>query len=780
MMLGWKNIALTFKVIAFMVIVLGATSSMSLAAGRLDSAQTIIDTRFENQDSVVNQMFDIRAALLHYHNSYTAWPAIFSEISTGNITTGTQRVYAGRYDTPFGSSITGAASTDQRFYVLTVDVGRANVAEYIARRINGKSTGTTVTMALGTPTASVIVPNALLRINDPSDPTNDRNTMRTDLIMAGHSIFDLNEVETGIVNAGTVNVGTVNIATLLKVDGAADFTGLANFSGGMTSTTVGTGELTVSGAAAFSGPSTFNQTVNFNQAADFGAHVTFKDDVIFERNLSAVNVLADDGQFATITATANTALTANVQIGGTLNAQHINGTSQTLTGRQVVDSQTINHNQAILGSQTIAGDSTIAGNSLVGGTQTVRDLIVTNATTVAGITNLGQMTVAGDTTLYQYLWFEEGQKTGITKGPNDAVRLKTKSAFLDIGNYSAGWINVDSSLGGLAFADPIKAPKVSVLGSGDSEVEIRSVDGGSPMLVFANDAAVDDMTFKLTGNDELSLIGGQLNLTAGLAVTGSINANGGVVVDGKPVISADGNTLYENSEPLGSKYLGINATAKNADLIGGLAASQLARRDIDPSFQNQVTVAGRIYAHNGLHINNEWLRIDGQSGLYFQTYGGGWHMTDTTWVRSSANKSIFTGGLVRAEGGFQVDGKWVISSDGNTLYENSVALGSKYLGIGAKSVDSDRIDGIDGWQLARIDTDNIFSRSNTFNGDLNYKGTELDARFYNVGEKVSDADLFDGINSDQFARLTINNSFSATNTFGGISNFHETLNYKRH
>ena len=50
-----------------------------------------------------------------------------------------------------------------------------------------------------------------------------------------------------------------------------------------------------------------------------------------------------------------------------------------------------------------------------------------------------------------------------------------------------------------------------------------------------------------------------------------------------------------------------------------------------------------------------WLRTTGDRGWYSQTHGGGWHMTDTTWLRSYNNKSIYTGGNIRAEGRIYVD-----------------------------------------------------------------------------------------------------------------------------
>jgi hypothetical protein len=54
---------------------------------------------------------------------------------------------------------------------------------------------------------------------------------------------------------------------------------------------------------------------------------------------------------------------------------------------------------------------------------------------------------------------------------------------------------------------------------------------------------------------------------------------------------------------------------------------------VDPSYK--LHVAGDIYANGG------WLRVSGDSGLYFESYGGGWHMQDSTWIRSYNGKPVY-------------------------------------------------------------------------------------------------------------------------------------------
>jgi len=98
-------------------------------------------------------------------------------------------------------------------------------------------------------------------------------------------------------------------------------------------------------------------------------------------------------------------------------------------------------------------------------------------------------------------------------------------------------------------------------------------------------------------------------------------------------------------------------------------------------------------------------------------------MDDSTFIKAYGGKSIYTSGMVRADSGIQVDGKWVVSSDGNSLYENNVALSSKYLGKSDTSLNSAKLGGIDAVNFARKDIANTFSQRQTFNGGISAGGS---------------------------------------------------------
>ena len=81
----------------------------------------------------------------------------------------------------------------------------------------------------------------------------------------------------------------------------------------------------------------------------------------------------------------------------------------------------------------------------------------------------------------------------------------------------------------------------------------------------------------------------------------------------------------------------------------------------DPTYR--LTVAGDICATNG------WLRTYGQCGLYFESYGGGFRMIDSMWIRTYGDKHFYTGsGIIRSDNRLEVGG------DGSAFYANSAGI----------------------------------------------------------------------------------------------------------
>jgi hypothetical protein len=61
------------------------------------------------------------------------------------------------------------------------------------------------------------------------------------------------------------------------------------------------------------------------------------------------------------------------------------------------------------------------------------------------------------------------------------------------------------------------------------------------------------------------------------------------------------------------------------------------------------------------------IRINATNSLYFETYGGGWYMADTTYIRAVNNKSIYTAGSIYCDASLVVAGATTIDSSRNLV-----------------------------------------------------------------------------------------------------------------
>lgn len=138
----------------------------------------------------------------------------------------------------------------------------------------------------------------------------------------------------------------------------------------------------------------------------------------------------------------------------------------------------------------------------------------------------------------------------------------------------------------------------------------------------------------------------------------------------KATQDGDGNTIA-------STYLKLTG----GTLTGALTASggiwapsielQATTPYIDFHYNNDTSdYSYRLIASHtdGIHLQqasgNCWLYLGngtGNAGIYWQTYGGGWYMSDDTWIRSYGSKSIYhNAGTLRTDGTLQVGANPII------------------------------------------------------------------------------------------------------------------------
>jgi cytoskeletal protein CcmA (bactofilin family) len=136
------------------------------------------------------------------------------------------------------------------------------------------------------------------------------------------------------------------------------------------------------------------------------------------------------------------------------------------------------------------------------------------------------------------------------------------------------------------------------------------------------------------------LINKNENIKGNMNVNGIINAEGGINISNKWKFADTGDNFI--------KLTGVNTN----DYNGGLAAANLYIKE-NSSLNGNTTVNGPLNVNGDITATNEiytsgWLRPKGNAGLYFQDHGGGWNMTDDTWIRSHNNKNVYSSQEIRA------------------------------------------------------------------------------------------------------------------------------------
>ncbi|WP_240624845.1 shufflon system plasmid conjugative transfer pilus tip adhesin PilV [Yersinia massiliensis] len=134
---------------------------------------------------------------------------------------------------------------------------------------------------------------------------------------------------------------------------------------------------------------------------------------------------------------------------------------------------------------------------------------------------------------------------------------------------------------------------------------------------FSNGSVVNEYLYRkaVPGHPELNTMSTALNMGANdINAIRNINATGNAVVQGN--ITA-GNT--------------VAATTVNATSVTATGTVKAGTTD----------TTGDTYTGN-------WYRTRGDTGWYSEKWGGGWHMTDGTYLRAYGGKSIYTTGIVKA------------------------------------------------------------------------------------------------------------------------------------
>jgi hypothetical protein len=297
-------------------------------------------------------------------------------------------------------------------------------------------------------------------------------------------------------------------------------------------------------------------------------------------------------------------------------------------------------------TNTIPNNATItlsAGGALTGGgnfttDQSSNETITFNhadTSSQSSVNNSGR-TYIQDITLDTY-----GHITGITSATETVVNTDTNTT------YSAG-----SGLGlsGTTFSHSDTSSQGSVNNSGATVIQDVTLDTyghvtglGSHTLTLANlgytgATNANNYTFPYTVSASASNNTVVQRTGSGYIFANFFNTTPNDVSSGVTKICCEtGNDGYIRHATAAAvrSFLnvadGANNITNNNQLTNGAGYTTFTA--------NQSLNTGSNVTHNQIYAN-DWFRVNGADGIYWQSYGGGFQMTDTTWVRVYNNKAF--------------------------------------------------------------------------------------------------------------------------------------------
>lgn len=249
------------------------------------------------------------------------------------------------------------------------------------------------------------------------------------------------------------------------------------------------------------------------------------------------------------------------------------------------------------------------------------------------------------------------------------VRFELKDNFTTIGQsvtVATSFVTLDFRKGGKGIAIGKTSEKDGLFDINmDVDVKGKFTVNGKPVVVNVDWNNVPSINVKgnigLTGYIQLPNNGGSwLNGATNGNIRGSKQSTGSY----HPIISQTTSSNHKISlGGLGDEF-GFHMYDANRTQNG-----------IDKYFRFRLSDK-TIHTDARMNINGEWLYVSGNSGVYFSSYGGGWHMTDSTWLRAYGDKNIYTGGTIKSGNALEtryinsIGGNLDINSRGNTLFIN--------------------------------------------------------------------------------------------------------------
>lgn len=162
------------------------------------------------------------------------------------------------------------------------------------------------------------------------------------------------------------------------------------------------------------------------------------------------------------------------------------------------------------------------------------------------------------------------------------------------------------------------------------------------------DSTESSLLYRLNGTIVDTSTADWSGMYAGFCASGSVSALVFRVLGGGQGM----NKIYMNYSVDGSRWGDAWRIIATTDSNVNSATQLLNKRNIwGQPFNGTADITGDMSNINDINMSGT-LRIYGTNPLFYPSFGGGWYMLDTLWIRVYGNKSIYTEGMVEANSGF--------------------------------------------------------------------------------------------------------------------------------
>lgn len=327
--------------------------------------------------------------------------------------------------------------------------------------------------------------------------------------------------------------------------------------------------------------------------------------------------------------------------------------------------------QWVIGGLGIAKDTDIRGHFAVSQNATIGGTLA-----VSGKTTLEEVQVN------QNLRVEKNTNLIGTLDIGSTLRAKGANNYISVGTTAnptetnGGMIRFTS--GGVTGIDGAEIRYV-VPTSGDQNNALRiggQVNGNRELL---KDLTLDAVNiFSESGNFFINSItvNNESEFYSSLKVGGPLSTSSSFTVDGSASFKQDITVLgtgtvgtllaYRIQTPASSHSIQASAEnqffhveLKGSNLVAGTGYKIRSERTGVGTIMTLLSDNGymgigtdnpthRLTVMGDVMNNGGWYRVKGEQGYYFEDYGGGWYMTDTTWIKAYNSKNIYTPGEIRS------------------------------------------------------------------------------------------------------------------------------------